>query len=487
MSSPLVGAANLASQTSTTAFAGKAISVSPHGLSREYHPNQPRDFHAALSSPLPPMHHAGASSPLPPRASPSANASDADKKKKSSSLLESANQHRLALLSSVGKALSIVTGITPTHSRAGNTPPNGVGATSQAHLVAAALSNAMTPQQVRAPPARAAAAPLSLSPSPHAAPGSAGSIYVLPMPSFPVSASDQLSLAYLYRYIYAMWVQAFEWLESNVGAKPALWIEDRVSGHCFSCQKHWTVVSRRHHCRLCGALFCGTCSRFRVDMPSLGIDDPVRVCLRCFGAAQSMSMSNSLALWETPGTMQPPPEKLLGVFPSPQAIRRDKEDGHERKAQLQDPLASQALAPQEIDEFKEESLLSPAVELATVPSVATLNGAAGASASTSVGPSAAEPSARRKAHRSSGASRVAGTFDLDSEEDDSEEDDDLTDSEVEEDDVDDETVLRAKRAALAAAASTMDSSADESEGGGDSDDEFARECRVELKNETATI
>jgi len=475
MTSPLGGVARLVPHTSAASF---AATTPPHH-------HHPRDFHAALSaSPV-----ASATSPLPPRASPSsASASQSDEqgakgKKKSGAvrLLESANQHRLALLSSVGKALSVVTGITPTHARVGNTPPSGVGPTGQAGLVAAALSTAMTPQQARALPSPLASSIMS----PAAAAGSSNSIYVLPTPSFAVSPSDQLSLAYLYRYMYATWVQAFEWLDSNAHAKPPLWIEDRVSGHCFSCQKHWTVVARRHHCRLCGALFCGTCSRFRVDMPSLGIMDPVRCCLRCFGAAQSMSMSNSLALWETPGTMQPPPEKLLGVFPSPQMVRKD--DGEERKIQ-----STHARAPDHVD-AREEERKEQGVELSKA--AATPVSAYAAATLTPVHgnlsdlASRSRSKAQRRGMGGPSASVSASVFDLDSDEEDDEID--SSDSELDDIEVDDDEAAASSAAALALAAAAVDSSADEdgiaggsgdADGGEDSDAEFARDTHVVIKS-----
>lgn len=73
--------------------------------------------------------------------------------------------------------------------------------------------------------------------------------------------------------------------------------------HPHSCLAALCVFSR-----LCGALFCGTCSRFRVDVDKFNARH-VRCCVRCFGALQSMTMSNSLSLWEEPGTIEPPPEK----------------------------------------------------------------------------------------------------------------------------------------------------------------------------------
>jgi len=35
---------------------------------------------------------------------------------------------------------------------------------------------------------------------------------------------------------------------------------------CRKCQKKFTRLRRRHHCRLCGAIFCSACSRWRTNI-----------------------------------------------------------------------------------------------------------------------------------------------------------------------------------------------------------------------------
>eukprot|EP00656_Telonema_subtile_P010226 TRINITY_DN1489_c0_g1_i8.p1 TRINITY_DN1489_c0_g1~~TRINITY_DN1489_c0_g1_i8.p1 ORF type:complete len:1690 (-),score=453.29 TRINITY_DN1489_c0_g1_i8:206-5275(-) len=57
------------------------------------------------------------------------------------------------------------------------------------------------------------------------------------------------------------------------------WTEDRVN--CASCDKGFTMVRRKHHCRLCGETFCGECSKNRRALPSYGIMDAARVCDTC--------------------------------------------------------------------------------------------------------------------------------------------------------------------------------------------------------------
>lgn len=58
------------------------------------------------------------------------------------------------------------------------------------------------------------------------------------------------------------------------------WQPDDVS-NCMCCQKSIGRFTR-HHCRYCGRVACGTCTDFKVTIPSLGYKDtPVKACIDC--------------------------------------------------------------------------------------------------------------------------------------------------------------------------------------------------------------
>ncbi|KAF0687671.1 Aste57867_20655 [Aphanomyces stellatus] len=74
--------------------------------------------------------------------------------------------------------------------------------------------------------------------------------------------------------------QANDTVASMNNAPAALWIPDSVAGSCSRCRRPFTVTFRRHHCRRCGNVVCGSCSEHR----SILFDNdprPVRVCDGC--------------------------------------------------------------------------------------------------------------------------------------------------------------------------------------------------------------
>ncbi|XP_068938675.1 pleckstrin homology domain-containing family F member 1 isoform X2 [Petaurus breviceps papuanus] len=62
----------------------------------------------------------------------------------------------------------------------------------------------------------------------------------------------------------------------------APWIPDKATDICMRCtQTKFSTLTRRHHCRKCGFVVCGDCSRERFLMPRLS-SKPLRVCGLCY-------------------------------------------------------------------------------------------------------------------------------------------------------------------------------------------------------------
>ncbi|XP_050353471.1 myotubularin-related protein 4 isoform X1 [Nymphalis io] len=67
--------------------------------------------------------------------------------------------------------------------------------------------------------------------------------------------------------------------EVEVGeeARGVLWLPDSAAPRCQHCRNQFWLARRRHHCRRCGGIFCGSCS----EMSPWGELGAVRVCRRC--------------------------------------------------------------------------------------------------------------------------------------------------------------------------------------------------------------
>ncbi|KAI4344664.1 hypothetical protein L6164_011863 [Bauhinia variegata] len=66
------------------------------------------------------------------------------------------------------------------------------------------------------------------------------------------------------------------------------WMPDQSCRVCYECDSQFTIFNRRHHCRICGRVFCAKCTANYVpalsDEPRTGREDweRIRVCNYCF-------------------------------------------------------------------------------------------------------------------------------------------------------------------------------------------------------------
>lgn len=60
------------------------------------------------------------------------------------------------------------------------------------------------------------------------------------------------------------------------------WVPNQLAPLCRSCEEPFSFLTRRHHCRRCGLVFCSKCSDYWRLLPDLGYSTaPVRVCAAC--------------------------------------------------------------------------------------------------------------------------------------------------------------------------------------------------------------
>lgn len=83
----------------------------------------------------------------------------------------------------------------------------------------------------------------------------------------------------------------------------AVWVPDSEAQTCMHCLKtKFTPINRRHHCRKCGTVVCGTCSNRKFLLPYQS-EKPVRVCITCYETlSSSHGDQQSGLIIDTPGS-----------------------------------------------------------------------------------------------------------------------------------------------------------------------------------------
>ncbi|XP_055863089.1 myotubularin-related protein 4-like isoform X3 [Biomphalaria glabrata] len=72
-------------------------------------------------------------------------------------------------------------------------------------------------------------------------------------------------------------------------SKMVLWVPDDAVTHCADCSCLFTISNRKHHCRNCGKIFCDPCSRNKAPVPDQHLNNPQRVCRRCYFRLSQLS------------------------------------------------------------------------------------------------------------------------------------------------------------------------------------------------------
>lgn len=86
---------------------------------------------------------------------------------------------------------------------------------------------------------------------------------------------------------------------------------------CYECDCQFNIFNRRHHCRLCGRVFCAKCSANSVPLSSDVLKsgqedgDRIRVCNYCFKQWKQGSTNGDLMAASGPGLSLSPSSSSL--------------------------------------------------------------------------------------------------------------------------------------------------------------------------------
>ena len=128
----------------------------------------------------------------------------------------------------------------------------------------------------------------------------------------------------------------------------SLWMPDKLCKKCYACEAQFTVFRRRHHCRLCGQVFCSRCSscfveivggRLNQNLPEEQNQEvdikTIRTCKVCYEQI-SASGPNGLS-WSNGNSAQG--EDRMGMIPGIGGSSKERQTGSIRNLpQMEDSV-----------------------------------------------------------------------------------------------------------------------------------------------------
>ncbi|XP_030762817.1 1-phosphatidylinositol 3-phosphate 5-kinase [Sitophilus oryzae] len=98
------------------------------------------------------------------------------------------------------------------------------------------------------------------------------------------------------------------------------WMPDSVSKECYECSEKFTTFRRKHHCRVCGQIFCSQCCNQNQQIPGkiFGCTGDLRVCTYCCKVVLSYLQSSNFGVNLTADlkALQESLQNKFGVSPS---------------------------------------------------------------------------------------------------------------------------------------------------------------------------
>ncbi|KAI9189124.1 Mitochondrial distribution and morphology protein 12 [Blastocladiella emersonii ATCC 22665] len=94
------------------------------------------------------------------------------------------------------------------------------------------------------------------------------------------------------------------------------WMKDEACKECYDCKTPFSTFRRKHHCRICGQIFCYRCASNTIPGESLGFVGFIRVCDYCLNVMRSYSENQE----SPPSSPRPPSTLLLAARVRPRSI-----------------------------------------------------------------------------------------------------------------------------------------------------------------------
>ncbi|XP_066469885.1 hepatocyte growth factor-regulated tyrosine kinase substrate isoform X2 [Tiliqua scincoides] len=142
---------------------------------------------------------------------------------------------------------------------------------------------------------------------------------------------------------------------------------------CHRCRVQFGVVTRKHHCRACGQIFCGKCSSKYSTIPKFGIEKEVRVCEPCYEHLNKKAEGKGSA-----GTELPPEYLTSPLSQQSQLPPKRDETALQEEEELQLAIALSQSEAEEKERMRQKSTYStypkaePTPITSSAPPVSTL-------------------------------------------------------------------------------------------------------------------
>ncbi|KAM5274381.1 hepatocyte growth factor-regulated tyrosine kinase substrate isoform 2-T2 [Ctenodactylus gundi] len=140
---------------------------------------------------------------------------------------------------------------------------------------------------------------------------------------------------------------------------------------CHRCRVQFGVVTRKHHCRACGQIFCGKCSSKYSTIPKFGIEKEVRVCEPCYEQLNKKAEGKA-------ATTELPPEYLTSPLSQQSQLppKRD-ETALQEEEELQLALALSQSEAEEKERLRQKSTYAAHPKAEPTPLASTAPPASG--------------------------------------------------------------------------------------------------------------